>query len=164
MINTIAVETGYRHYPKRASAGPLLALGSSRLKWYDVARAETPVEPAIRAMARAYLEGQSREGKLELDRDVGFAVLHRCGTDFYFLAPCTWRNSNELWESVYYKDGPGMADFAPFAQTSRHRGTFCVWEMGPVVHERAAWIRFLTSSRDEADLRRYFESTFEGEV
>lgn len=163
MTQTIAVEDGYRHYPKHAAGGPLLTLGSSRLKWYDVARAETPVEPAVAALARAHLEAELRADRLELDRDVGFVVLHRCGKDFYFLALCTWRNSNELWESVYYKDG-AMADFAPFARPGRHAGTFCVWEMGPVVHERAAWIRYLTSPRGEGDLQRYLASAFEGEV
>lgn len=114
-------------------------------------------------MARSYPKVEARAGRLEFDRDVGFVVLHRCGSNFYFLAPCTWRNSNELWESVYCKDA-AKADIAPFSPPGRHRGTFCVWEVGPVVHERAAWIRFLTSPRAEGDLRRYLESNFEGEV
>ena len=37
--------------------------------------------------------------------ELGFVVLHRCGEDFYFLLVCTWRNENELWETVWAKDG-----------------------------------------------------------
>ncbi len=165
MTDLMAVENGYCHVVKWAAPAPLLTAGSSRLKWYDVARRDSPVPDAVRAMARGFLAAEAARGKLELDRDVGFAVLHRCGAgnDFYFLPVCTWRNSNELWESVYYKDAV-MNAFAPFVQTAHHRGTLCVWELGPVIHEQRAWVRYLESQRNEADLRGYLESRFEGEV
>lgn len=160
MLNVVAVDEAYRHVPKASSSGPLLTAGSTRLKWYDVARADTPVPRAIHDGARRYLSET-----LRFDRDVGFVVLHRCGAgnDFYFLAACSWRNANELWESVYYRDA-AMVDFAPFAQTGPHRGTFCVWELGPVIHEQREWVRFLKSRRTESDLDAYLASMFEGEV
>jgi hypothetical protein len=163
MIDLIAVDRTYRHVPKIASPGALLRVGGSRLKWYDVARADTPVPDDVREAARGFLVSEQRT--LELDRDVGFAVLHRCaaGNDFYFLPVCTWRNANEMWESVYFKDAKSEG-FAPFVQSGRHRGTLCVWELGPVIHEQRAWVRFLQSPRAEADLNVYLESTYEGEV
>jgi hypothetical protein len=163
MTNIIAVDETYRHVAKIASPGPLLTVGSSRLKWYDIGRADTPVAPFVRNTARAYLARE--QASLELDRDLGFVFLHRCGADqsFHFLGVCTWRNANELWESVYYKDAE-MADFAPFPQAGRHRGAFCVWELGPVIYERKAWTRFLTSPRDERDVSEYLQSMFEGAV
>lgn len=165
MVDLMAVESGYRHVAKLATSGQLLIAGSSSLKWYDVARRDTPVPSAVREMARGFIASEAARGNLELDRDVGFAVLHRCGAgnDFYFLPICTWRNANELWESVYYKDASSNT-FAPFVQTGRHRGTLCVWELGPAIHEQRAWIRFLQSPRSEADLKEYLGSTFEGEV
>jgi hypothetical protein len=36
-----------------------------------------------------------------------------------------------------------------------HKGTFCVWEMGAVVHEQQAWIRYLCSARDAAAAQAY---------
>ena len=165
MTDLIAVESGYRHVAKLATPGPVLIAGSSRLKWYDVARHDTPVPNSIREKARNFIASEAAGGTLELDRDVGFAVLHRCGAgnDFYFLPVCTWRNSNEMWESVYYKDASSNT-FAPFVQSGRHRGTLCVWELGPVIHEQKAWVRFLRSPRSEADLNAYLGSTYEGEV
>jgi hypothetical protein len=48
---------------------------------------------------------------------------------------------------VYAADGDG---FAPSATEGRHRPTFCVWELGAVLHEQQAWIRYLRSARDGA--------------
>jgi hypothetical protein len=165
MLDIIAVNDTYRHVPKVSSAGPLLSVGTSRLKWYDVARADTPVPMAVRESAKARLVADIENGTLGFDREVGFAILHRCGAgnDFYFLAPCTWRGSNELWESVYYRDAT-MTVFAPFPQNTMHKGTYCVWELGPVIHEQRAWVRFLQSARTQADLQAYLASTFEGAV
>jgi hypothetical protein len=162
MTDPIAVEHGYRHVAKWVTPGPMLTLGSSRLKWYDIARRETPVPAGVRDAARSYLVA---ECQVELDRDIGFALLHRCGASnaFYFLPVCTWRNSNELWESVYYKDA-AMSAFAPFVQTGRHKGTLCVWELGPAIHEQRAWVRYLQSPRQEPDLNEYLGSRFEGHV
>jgi hypothetical protein len=165
MIDLNAVDSAYRHVSKIASPGPLLRAGASRLKWYDVARADTPVPSDVRETARHFLLSEARGGTLELDRDVGFAVLHRCGAgnDFYFLPVCTWRHANEMWESVYYKDAKSEG-FAPFTQTGRHRGTLCVWELGPVIHEQKAWVRLLQSPRTERDLESYLSAMFAGVV
>jgi hypothetical protein len=165
MLDIIAVNETYRHVSKAAAPGQLLTVGTSRLKWYDVARTDTPVPAAVREDARRRLTADIDNGTLGFDREVGFVVLHRCGAgnDFYFLAPCTWRGSNELWESVYYRDAT-MSAFAPFPQSGPHRGAFCVWEMGPVIHEQKEWIRFLKSPRTQRDLDGYLASTFEGEV
>ena len=38
---------------------------------------------------------------------------------------------------------------------NEHRGTYCVWELGPVWHERNAWVRFIKSGRDEVAKRIY---------
>src|SRR5262245_20060843 len=165
MPNIIAVDETYRHVPKVSFPGPLLTAGTSRLKWYDVARADTPVDAAMRESAVARISADIENGTLGFDREVGFVVLHRCGAgnDFHFLAPCTWRGSNELWESVYYRDKT-MSAFAPFVQNGPHRGTYCVWEMGPVIYETKEWVRVLKSPRTERDLDTYLSSRFEGEV
>ena len=165
MIDLIAVDSAYRHVPKMASPSPLLQAGGSRLKWYDVSRADTPVPGDIREMAREFLVAEAKKGTLELDRDVGFTVLHRCGAgnDFYFFPVCTWRHANEMWESVYYKDAKSEG-FAPFPQSGRHKGTLCVWELGPVIHEQKAWVKFLQSPRTEHDLEHYLSDMFAGVV
>ncbi len=154
---------GYVHYPKQATPAAGLRLPRAYLKWYNVAKADTPVPDDIHAQARGYLERADGAGRLGLDGDLGFAMIHRCGADFYFLLVSTWRGNNELWESVYAKDG-GEADFFPWPDPGHHRGGFCVWEFEVARHERNAWVRYLNSGRTEADKRDWLAAIYEGEV
>ena len=71
--------------------------------------------------------------------ELGFVILHRCGDDFYFLLISTWRNENELWETVWAKAGEHEPAFVPWPLAAGHHPTFCVWELGAVCHEQAAW-------------------------
>ena len=158
------VDPAYRHGPKLVTPHALLELRGARLKWYDLARAATPVPEAIGTLARDYLVAEAKAGRLELDGDIGFVVLHRCENDFYFLIVSTWRGSNELWESVYYKQNAATPGFSLFPRESRHKGTYCVWELGPVWHEQQAWVRFLTSPRAAASQQAYLDDRFSGSV
>lgn len=158
------VDADYRHHPKEVTPRARLELEGARLKWYHLAKAGEPVPEAIEERARRFLVAQAKAGGLELDGELGFVVLHRCGKDFYFLLVSTWRGSNELWESVFYKENEAMEEFALYTFKSAHRGTFCVWELGAVVHERDAWVRFLASERSERDREAYLASSFQGTV
>jgi hypothetical protein len=80
----------------------------------------------------------------------------------YFLIVCTWRNNNEMWQTVFYKNGEAMADFALFPRDAAHKPTLCVWELVPVQHEQQAWTRFLTSPRDEAAAGRWLADRYAG--
>lgn len=151
------VEAGYRHYPKRVTAGIPLELPSALLKWYDLFEEERPVPPEVSRVARECLESSRLEAE-----GLGFVLLHRCGEGFYFLIVSTWRNSNELWETVFYKNDESMPAFAPFARDAAHKPTFCVWELVPVMHEQRVWERFLASSRDEAAAAEWFHDCYEG--
>ena len=86
-----------------------------------------------------------------------------CATDDY-LYFVTQRGSNELWESVYYKQNAATPGFALFPREGRHKGAYCVWELGPVWHEQQAWVRFLTSPRDVAAQQTYLDDRFSGSV
>ena len=67
-------------------------------------------------------------------------ALHRCGKDFYFLIVCTWRNSNELWQTVFYKEWDAMDGFARQPREGAHNAMLCVWELAPLWHEQQAWM------------------------
>jgi hypothetical protein len=146
---------GYRHIGKRFRSSQTLLVGGACLKWYDVAPEDTPVEEPVQALARDHIVAEWRAGRLAIDGEIGFVVLHRCGAGFYFLQVCTWRNHNEVWETVYAKDGVASPEFVSWPADGPHRPTFCVWELGPVIHEQAAWSRYLRSRRDLAARRAY---------
>lgn len=155
----------YVHRDKFAEPGAAIRLPGAVLKWYDLGRPETPVEPGIRSLARAFIERECLERTPEVAGGLGFVVLHRCGGEgFYFLLVSTWRNENELWESVYAKDSAAHPEFRTFTFAGSHRGTYCVWEMGIAWHELQAWKRYLLSARDERAKHAYLADLYRGAV
>ena len=158
-----AVQAGYRHLTKEIAPAAPIVVGGSVLKWYDIAPPDEPVPVPMRALARATLRGAAESGAILLDGDVGFVILHRCGEGFYFLLVSTWRNDNELWETVWARSDDA-AGFRPWPLDGTHRPTFCVWELGAVCHEQRAWSRFLRSGRGDDDRETYLRDTYAGEV
>jgi hypothetical protein len=157
-----AVRDDYKHRSKLIQSATSITLGDSVLKWYDLALADEPVPPEIQVLARGSLHAAGESG-LGLADDLGFVILHRCGESFYFLLVSTWRNDNEVWETVWAKNGADVT-FRPWPREGTHIGTFCVWELGVVWHEQQAWSRFLRSERGPGARKNYLHDTFDGEV
>jgi hypothetical protein len=163
LLELNGVQPAYVHRTKLVVPGQSIALGDAVLKWYDIGSAEEPAPAAVSDLARLALADAARLGELRLGASLGFVILHRCGESFYFLLVCTWQNDNELWETVWAKDGDDR-DFHPWPLEGSHRPTFCVWELGAVGHERTAWSRFLQSARDRDARLAYLRDTFAGAV
>jgi hypothetical protein len=157
LTDDLGIGAEYKHVPKWVTPGETIETSGAVLKWYAVHQDNRPVPDEITQLARAYLVKTPLEA-----RGLGFVILHRCGNDFYFLIVCTWRGSNEVWETVFYKDGEAMADFALFPRDQTHKPTFCVWELAPVWHEQQAWVRFLQSTRDETAAQAWLGDCYAG--
>ena len=155
--NDLGVKQDYRHAPKWVTPGESVETNGWVLKWYGLHPKDRPVLGEIDRLARAYLVRNTLDAK-----GLGFVILHRCGNDFYFLIVCTWRGSNEVWETVFYKDADAMPDFALFPREKIHKPTFCVWELAPVWHEQESWVRFLKSARDEAAAEAWLGDLYAG--
>lgn len=157
------IPSDYKHIPKLVVPGEDVALPDGYLKWYDV-RAQDAVIPAeVRAQAREFLHSESDSGRLKLDGDLGFVIFHLCGDSFYFLIVLTWRNQNEMWETLYAQDLSTGGGFSLVPQGT-HLEVICVWELGAVVHERQAWTDYLNSARDDEAKAAYLQSRFTGLV
>ena len=154
----------YGHYDKFVEPDKNIEIAGSTLKWYNLAKTDEPVPDEIRDLARSFLENEAKEGNIEHFGELGFVILHRCGHDFYFLLVNSWRNGNEVWESVYAKDGEGQVDFAKFpaATAALHHPTYCVWELAAVWHEQQAFKRFLFSDQDDRARTDYIEDRYRG--
>jgi hypothetical protein len=163
-VEQASVAADYRHVEKIVRPEPGIALGSTALKWYDLAPDDAPVPLAIRAVARRSLRDACRSAELGVLGELGFVILHRCRRDFYFLLVSTWRNENELWETVWAKDGDRDPLFRPWPLDGEHRPTYCVWELAAVAHDRDAWTRYLLSARDDAARRAYLHDCLDGAV
>ena len=132
--------------PARAERSP----SATRCSSGTTSRRPTrPSRPAIRELARDASARRGPVGRARALGELGFVILHRCGESFYFLLVCTWRNENELWETVWAKDGDGDRPSEPWPLEGTHRPTFCVWELGASPRARA-WSRFLRSPRATA--------------
>jgi hypothetical protein len=153
----VGVAPSYRHVPKHVSTGEPVELPGAILKWYEVHTADRIVPREVSDLARKAFES----GAVTVE-GLGFVVLHRCGEAFYFLIANTWRNENEIWETVFYKDGDGMSEFALFPRQLPHVPTYCVWELVPVWHEQQSWLRFLQSNRDAQAVERWVHETYQG--
>jgi hypothetical protein len=154
------IAAGYRHVTKVIHSSPAIEAAGGLLKWYDIAERDKPVPRAISALARESLDdlaaGQSLAGEL------GFVILHRCGESFYFLLVSTWRNENELWESVWAKSDDDEPGFQPWPPADGHHPTFCVWELRVVCQEQAAWTRYLRSARNADARKEWVKDTYTG--
>ena len=161
-----AVDPAYRHYPKAARYRALVEAGGAALKLYHLTAPDAPVPGDVETLAARWVDEQAPATLAA--GDCGFVILHRCGADFYFLLVSVWRGSNELWEAVWYRHGamPAFAPFDPAYPPSPGvvRPTFCVWELGIVAYESAAWGRYLDSPRDDAARSRWVDDIFEGAV
>ena len=161
VLDEVGVITpGYAHVSKVVHPAPLVEAGGGVLKWYDIAEGDKPIPRDIAALAREGLAEAA--GGDALADELGFVILHRCGQGFYFLLISTWRNHNELWETVWAKPGPGQAGFEPWPIDGAHHPTFCVWELRAVCHEQGAWSRYVRSSRDAVAKKEYLKDTYTG--
>ena len=157
------VPGGYSYSEKLVVPAEDLVLAGARLKWYDIHPASTPISAPQRAEASGFLAGRADADGLHLRDDLGFVILHRAGPMLLLLLT-TWRNTNEMWESVFAKRADEPGGYQPVPQESAHKATYCVWELGPVWHERNAWVRFLSSTRDDAAKQAYLDDRFSGSV
>jgi hypothetical protein len=157
------VPEGYVYYKKKIIPGLLLNLRGASLKWYNLYPPDTEITKAQVQETRAFIESEVKTGRLKFENELGFVILHRAG-DYLLLLITTWRNTNEMWESVYFKKAAQTESYTPVISKNDLRATYCVWELGAVWHERNAWVRFIESKRDEEAKLVYLNDVFAGEV
>jgi hypothetical protein len=155
------VPEGYMYYEKLITPDNDLSLPNTYLKWYNLYPADAEITPEQVKECRAFIEAEAKH--LDLNGDLGFVILHRAG-NYLLLLLTTWRNTNEMWESVYTKDVRETSSYTINQFPGTHRGTYCVWELGIVWHERDAWVRFLSSKRDQEAKLAYVNYRFSRSV
>ncbi|MET9295713.1 hypothetical protein [Streptomyces sp. NPDC003077] len=153
------IPADYVHVRKNIRPADLLTVPGAIFKWYDVYADDRDVPKDVREEAREYLAAEAAAGRLELRGEIGFTLLHRAG-DKYFLLVCVWRNNNEMWQGLFYKDDAG---FLPYPlHEGVPRPTQEVVELDATSHERRGWSRYLQSTRDEAAKRAYLDDLCRG--
>lgn len=159
-LGNVAPE-GYEYSEKLITPGQDLSLPNAYLKWYDIRHPDLEISLEIIEESRTFVAQEVE--RLEIKGELGFVILHLCGP-VILLMLTTWRNTNEMWEAVYARDLTQASDYQPQVFEKDQRGTYCVWELGAVWHERNAWTRFLASKRDEEAKLAYINDRFTGLV
>lgn len=155
------VPSSYRHTRRWAEPCRPLLLPDAVLKWYEVRPFGWEIPATIDARARELVTLHAAEALAE-GYGLGFVVHHQSTTGYYLLL-MAWRGHQEMWRTIFARSTDTDADFAPGTVAS-HAPTGCVWELGPICHEREAWSRYLFSPRDNAAKRAYLLDVFTGEV
>jgi hypothetical protein len=157
------VPEGYEYHEKVITPREGLSLPGAYLKWYDLYPPDVEITPEQLAETRDFLAAEAKAGQLKLENELGFVILHRAGPMLLLLVT-TWRNTNEMWESVYVKEAASQAGYRPLHFETSHWGTYCVWELGAVWHERNAWVRFIRSRRDDEAKLAYLNDSYSGQI
>ncbi|MFN8446230.1 MAG: hypothetical protein U0175_35900 [Caldilineaceae bacterium] len=155
------VPDGYSYYQKWVMPREDLHLSSAYLKWYDIYPAEVAITADEFVECRTFVTNEAT--RIPFEGDLGFVMLHRAGAALLLLIT-TWRNTNEMWEAVYWKLAGSMDAYQHVHFPTEHRGTYCVWELAVVWHERHAWVRFISSKRDPEAKLAYINDRFSGLV
>jgi hypothetical protein len=161
-IGNVILE-GYNYYKKKVEPEELLILPEACFKWYNLFPTETEINQEQVFETREFIKNEIKSGRLNLEKELGFVILHRAG-DYLLLLITTWRNTNEMWESVYFKKAVQSEAYKQIEFKNNHKGTYCVWELSIVWHERNAWLNFIQSKRNEEAKLKYLNDLFSGMV
>lgn len=130
-----------------------------RLKLYDITLpGETIDEGVFEAGLPMALRALPAPAFATSRPGVGFLIRHqgldRQGRRIGYLVLCWWDNGNELMTEVFIcgagTDGKWI--------DARGRGSFCVWDMQIMAHERDAYVRAMLSGGG-AEVESYLADT-----
>lgn len=154
---------GYKYYKKKITPGLRLILPGVCFKWYNLYPVDKIIKNQQIVATREFIESEIKSGKLKFNNELGYIILHRA-EEYLLLLLTTWRHKNEMWESVYFKKTDNKKNYKPIEFKTSHKGTYCVWELGIVWHERNAWVKFIKSKRDSESKLNYINDLISGEV
>ncbi len=154
------IPSQYVHHRREVRPGEPLVLERGVLKWYEVFRHGEEPKRDLDATARAAVSDLALGGSFPLQHGVGFVIVHHSTVSDYLVA-CCWHQTQELWHAILIRPADGSAGFRQ-EWPSRTSGSFCVWEMAPMWHERNAWERYLLSSREDDAMDAYLNDQLVG--
>src|ERR1044071_7734195 len=84
------VPEGYRYYEKVVVPGEDLSLPNAYLKWYNLCPDEEPITQEEVITSRGFLQREAETGRLKLEGELGFVILHRASSVLLLLLT-VWR-------------------------------------------------------------------------
>ncbi|MEU2615478.1 hypothetical protein ABZ570_28465 [Micromonospora sp. NPDC007271] len=147
-------------HDKELTVPGAVEIAGRHVKRYHIDQPDRRLEPEVVEAAHAYLP------KLLPEPDGGtppasWVVLHRGADSGAYLLAYSWFFDNVVECRIAIAGQPALDcpddDPAHFVPLDRP-GVGCVWELGVLEHERAAWVRHLLAP-DRPDLAGYLADT-----
>jgi hypothetical protein len=159
MINleNIGNVEGYTHEPRTARAEGILLDERLALKLYSMVKQNPPAEEKIREVI------EIRDNKIQNQEispliGMGFMILSE---DMLNVARWDDKYPIVLKNQIYeFKEGD-LKTLNPLEL--KEAGSFCMWELGIVNHEKQAWKKYLCSQRNKKDKEEYLDNFYYGE-
>ena len=152
-IGNIPIE--YKHKEREVEPIGLIKEPSLILKLYNMYIMDKPISSRGQLLneSREFLIEEVRRGRIDPLIGLGFSILSE---DMLNVARWDAECPIVLKNQIYgYKNGDlGTAELLDI----RDVGSFCIWELGIVNHERSSWKKYLESERKDVDKRQYVNS------
>ena len=157
---TFAYGHAMPYAPRYLTTHPLTEVIGRRLKHYHVTATAAGIEPGVQKAAYDILPRLLPEPD-DTTPPASFVILHRGSATGAYLVAYSW-----FWDNVIAcrKAVAGVAFLGCPDDNPEHfielddPGIGCVWELAPLAHERAAWIRHILAP-DQPDLDGYLADT-----
>lgn len=153
------IREDYQHEPRDVRSRGVVTTPRLALKFYSMMKPSTSsatIRETVDA-AQRLLKTEIKYGKIAPEVGMGFAILSE---DMLNVARWDSKHPIVLKNYIYeYEKGDVLTATPTYAGEI---GSFCIWELCIVQHERDAWKRYLVSEHEEEDKKRYLEDCFEG--
>ena len=148
----------YDHRPRWVTPWKLFESPNLVLKMYSmVIKGESSLSNPV-SDAEEFLRKEIKEGKIDPLTGLGFAILSEDT-----LNVARWDTKQPIVKNqIYGYENGDMKTAEPLDISDV--GSFCIWELGIVNHEREAWKRYLKYRRTEAAKIRYLDDMIEGKL
>jgi hypothetical protein len=148
----------YKHEPRMVKPRGLLNTPEISLKLYDMFTKDDCIGSNPTREAEEFLKEEIARGEINPHSGLGFAILSKD-----MLNVARWYKTYPIvLQNNLYEFKP---NFQKVTETSTEEaGSFCIWELGIVNHEKEAWKKFLTSNKDNRDVTNYLNNVIEGDL
>jgi len=154
------IREDYEHEPRIAINAGLVISPNLVLKMYSMVNVGAKRDGDLVINAKKFLTREINNKRIEPLTGLGFAVLSNGYVNvarWDIVNPIVLKNQVYAYESCDSEFETELLDVSD-------AGSFCVWELGIVDHEKEAWKRYIQSERSNAEKRTYLDDMVEGEL
>ena len=156
LVDICNVSKKYEHKQMEAVCSSVIAEPYLSLKFYEMYLSGKPFDKNLIKQSTDFLHNEIKKGRIETYIGTGFAILSED-----MLNVAIWDNEHPivLKNQIYgYKKDFERAELLDMGDV----GSFCIWELGIVNHERNAWKKFLESDKTEEEKLKYLFRVYDG--